>query len=274
MLSRKMRCLIVPLVAVTSLGLGLGTENVHAVDTRPAGLGLCFGFGFGFGAIGGVVNVDNSGGVELLIASREDRVKLDSDIDGFAEATLTRKLRLIDSNGADVWGSPASLVIGTDDLVSAIGDDIIPAKFMQLLNSRLSEVYPIPFICEGYGVAESGGQRYVIANLGVSAAEGDETTGSDLSVVKVYVLNTTTGAIVKSHKFAAQGANFLLLSESGIGDFDGDGDDELFVVRTVNLGAIGNRERFKIVVEVFHLVTGALERRLVLYRNDTFTNDN
>lgn len=277
MKSHGKRCLIVPLVTLLSLGLGLGlgSGKAHAVDAPPPALGFCFGFGFGFGGFGGLLDIDSAGGLELLIPSRDDRVKLDEQPpDGFAKATLTRQLRLFDSNGADLWGSAASLVIGTDDLVLAVSDDVTPAKFMQLLNSRLLAFYPFPFICEGYGVAESGGQRYVIANLGVSAAEGNEMSGSDLSVIKVFVINASTGAIVKSHKFAAQGANFLLLTESGVADFDGDGNDEIVIVRTVNLGPVGNRERIKIVVEVFNLVTGALKKRLIFYRNDTFVNDN
>ena len=259
------------------LCFGLSPKNVpdaHAVEFAPQSLNICFGSGFSFGLFGGVVNADNAGAVEFLVPARNDLVKLDGDFNTLAEGTLIRKLRLVNTSGADVWSSPASMVLGVDEVLSSFSQTTNPAVFMDLANPRLFNFYPNSTLCEGYGVAVAGGQRYIVAALGISAASGNESSGTDFSVVKVYVFNVATGAEVRSHKFAAQGGNYLLVDESGISDIDGDGSDEVFTVRTINLGKSGNKERFKIIVESFNLLTGASENRFVVFKNDEFLNQN
>jgi len=274
-IKHKINSTALALLSTFSVGvLLLAGPNAHAVDPGPPGVGLCFGFGFGLGTFGGIVDADNSGGLELLVPSSNDSLKLDGDVDNLAEALLTRSVRLVDSVGQDVWSTPAKLVLGTDDVNFATADDVVPFVFMNLGSTRITGLFPFPFICEGYGVVESGGQRYVLAALGISAAEGDETSGTDYSVVKVHVLNASSGAILTTHKFSAQSSNYLLLDESGVGDFDGDGDDELFIVRVVPLGTTGDKQKFKIVVETYNLLTKAQEVRFVIFKNDVFSNAN
>ena len=261
--------------ALITIMFFIPAQEANAIEFDPKVASLCFGIGVSGASTSAIFDVDGTGPLEIFIVSRNDLVKLDDDMDQLAEGTLIRKYRLLDSDGNDLWSSPATMVLGASDALASFVNDVVPFASKDLGgDSRLLDFFPVPFLCEGAIVAEAGGTKYLVVTLGVSAAEGDETTGPDRSVMKVLLLNIGTGAVEVSHKFSPQGANNLLLFESRIGDYDGDGDDEIIMVRSVYLGPSGNRERFKLIIEVFNMLTKAMEKRVVIFTNDEFLNEN
>lgn len=129
-------------------------------------------------------------------------------------------------------------------------------------------------MCEGVGVAEVGGEKYILLSAGASAAEGTPETGTDLSKIRLWVLDRTNGDIVMTHTLTGAVGQFLVAQNSGVMDINGDGDDELVVVRAEPRAPFGDKERVYFHTETINLLTGVSEGITTVNYSISFTNLN
>ena len=241
-----------------------------AVDFSPPVAGLC-GVANLIGA--SIIDRDGNGNLGVIAPTRNDTLELDDDTDGFATGILRLTIELLDDNGIRVWQRSGFTVAANEImLASPFADDLSPATIPNVPTRHL-QYYSIPSICEGWGTVESGSQRYLYVSNGATGVDAD-AGDTDLSVIKVWIVNLANGNIVQTHRLIPQGGKFLLPFSSGFLDFDNDGNDELVVFRASYLGDTGDRSRFRITVEVFNLLTGALEQQFNTIVSDTFLNEN
>ena len=125
-------------------------------------------------------------------------------------------------------------------------------------------------MCEGVGVAEVGGEKYILLSAGASAAEGTPETGTDLSKIRLWVLDRTNGDIVMTHTLTGAVGQFLVAQNSGVMDIN----DELVVVRAEPRAPFGDKERVYFHTETINLLTGVSEGITTVNYSISFTNLN
>jgi hypothetical protein len=250
-----------------------GTSIAGAVDLGPQGIGLCFG-GAQSGAL--FVSLDGSGNVGVIAPTRDVTIKLDEDVNTLSKAVIKLTIELLDNTGTRIWRR-SGFTVTSNDMVSGspFADNVIPSTPLNILNlppTRHLRYYPFGFVCEGYGIVESGGQRFLAVSSGVVGP--DESGNNDGTILKVWIVDLANGDTVRLHKILPQGGKFALAFESGIADIDNDGDDELVVIRSGFLTPNGNQSRFRITVDSFNLLGGGLEQSFNTIVSDTFFNEN
>ena len=234
-----------------------------AFEFPPPGSGLCFSFGstpYFADVITGVP------GKELIVTDITETVLADTDSDGFSVVSTVATVKIFDRSGTVQWRS-AKLKLNSPDLATVIpgggfGPDtyFFPGIFS---NSFATTFFLGGFTCyDTVFAVEAGGQKYIAVILGFLAQTGtDEASGVDKSRLNIWILNRDTGAIVHLHKLRPVASKFLSgVFLSGIGEVDGDTDDELVVARTIPRGG----GEYKLVYQTYNILNGTLEDKFNL----------
>jgi hypothetical protein len=252
----KFRKLAATLTAVATF---VAYSTALAVPTPPAVFPVCFGSLGLIASAGPFVDINGSPGLETLVPHRSVTIDLDDDFDLLAVAHVNYILNYHDETGALVW-QRAGLAVSSNEVFTALaGLDLLSVGTTFTPPLQMASFYTLGFTCEGTGIAEVGSNQYVIMTAGASAAEGDVTTGTDLSKIRIWVLDKTDGSDVKIHTVAGVPGTFLVAQSSGIFDIDADGDDELVIVRAEPRANLGDKERVFIHTETINLLTGVSE---------------
>ncbi|MDH4049731.1 MAG: hypothetical protein OEW68_16505 [Gammaproteobacteria bacterium] len=267
----RLRNFAATLTTIATLG---ATFQASAVPQPQAAFPVCFG-SFGFVASAGpFVDINGSPGLETIVPHRSVTIEADLDADFLAVAHTTYIVNYHDESGTLVWQRPGLGVSSNEVMTALPGFDLLSVGTNFMPPLQMIEFYTLGFVCEGVGVAEAGGNTYVVLSAGAAAAEGSADAGTDLSKIRIWVLNKDNGNVVFTHTLAGQPGRFMIPQSSGVLDIDGDGDDELVVVRSEYRPPAGGKERVFIHTEWINLVTGVSEGNTTVNYSISMDNQN
>ena len=246
--------------------LALSPLTAVAFEFPPPGSGLCLSFGTTpyFANV-----IDAVPGTELIVTDIDETIRADSDSDGFSVVRLQMNVQVLDRSGTVQWRSE-KLIISSPDLATVFpGGYFFPGLFS---NTFATTLYLGGFTCyDTVFAVEASGQKYIAVIGGFLTHSGgpDEASAVDESTLNVWILNRDTGAIVFRHKIRPRAKRFLSgVFLSGIGEVDGDTDDELVVAWAIPRPVAGV---YKIVYETYNITNGTLEEKFNAFARNTRT---
>lgn len=273
------RTVILPVAVTFFASLFALPSTARAVELEPFGVNVCFGGGsFAFsGAL--YADLDGSPGVETVLVNYSEKLKFDSDLNGLATGLQGARINVFDASGTRIWTRADMSVLSNEVFFAdptvnqlVVGTNVSGVE--TILRGFDSLMVPLSTICRASGVVNAGGQKFVFVALGTAAFAGTLESPTDLSKLRIWLLDATDGSIVFKHIVDGRANNLFSPFASGITDYDGDGSDELVIVRSIRRPPQGDRERASLIIESYNLVTGTREDRSVVFAANEFTNEN
>lgn len=255
---------------ISACWLALMPLTASALEPPLPGAGLCFGFGSNpfFANV-----IDNVSGEELIVTNITENVLADTDLDGFSAIRSTVTVRVRDRSGAAQWTSDPLRLFSPDVATVIDGGGFVPDSY--LLPGLASNTFAAALFLGGatcYGTiyaVEASGNKYLAVVIGFLTQTGtDEATGVDESRANVWILNRDNGNVEHVHTIRKKGGRFLsAIAISGVGNVDGDTDDELVVAWAQPFG----NGTYKMLYETYNVLTGTLEETFSFFTNNSRT---
>ena len=255
-------------------------STARAVEIEPFGVNVCFGGGTFTISGANYPDLVGDAGVETAVMNYSETLKLDNDMNGLATGLQSARINVFDASGTRIWTRADMSVLSNEVFFVAptingltVGTNILGVETIPgFLGS--SVIVPYSTICRGSGVVNAGGQKFLFVSLGTAAYTGTLESPTDLSKLRIWILDANDGSVVFKHVIDGRANSLFLAFTSGIIDYDGDGSDELVIARSTRLAPQGDRERASLIIESYNLTTGARENRSTVNAADEFTNEN
>lgn len=235
-----------------------------ALELPPPGASLCFGFGASpyFADV-----IDAVPGTELIVMNVGELLLADNDMDDLRALRSSVTVRVLDRSGNIQWSSPLLRLFSKDSAIFLDGGGFVPDSFF--FPGIGSDTYAATLFFGGavcYGsvyAVEASGQKYLAVMIAYLTQSGeDESTAVDESLASVWILNRNTGAIVHQHNLRSKPGRFFAgATISGIGDVDGDSNDELVAAWAQPFGG----GTYKMLYETYNVLNGTLEDRFTFF---------
>ena len=239
-----------------------------------------FNFGLGFFSFCGLSHsepfalpVKNDGSLSFASLNHINTIQL-ANQSGRSTVLQNVTLRIFNADGTLDWKA-GPFFLKSNPFVSPLNlpgsfEGVVPAVFPDV-TSHLAVFPAFGGECVGAGVVESGGRRYVVLSVGTAASEGTARAPVDLSKINLYVFNAANGNRVFTHRIRPVNGWFLsALGGPNIVDYDGDGSQELVIVRVKGLR--NNKAQFR--YDFVNIATGELLERTSLFQTNNEKNEN
>ena len=274
------KTLAIPFAVVVFALVTAFPSTARAVEIEPFGVNVCFGGGTFTYASANYPDLVGDAGVETAVMNYSETLKLDNDMNGLATGLQSARINVFDASGTRIWTRADMSVLSNEVFFVAptingltVGTNILGVETIPgFLGS--SVIVPYSTICRGSGVVNAGGQKFLFVSLGTAAYTGTLESPTDLSKLRIWILDANDGSVVFKHVIDGRANSLFLAFTSGIIDYDGDGSDELVIARSTRLAPQGDRERATLIIESYNLTTGARENRSTVNAADEFTNEN
>ena len=273
--------LSIPFAVVVFASLVTLPTTARAVELEPFGVNICFGGGTFSLSSANFPDLVGSTGVETAVMNYSETLKLDNDLNGLATGLQSARINVFDASGTRLWTRADMSVLSNEVFYAAptingltVGTNVLGVETLPGFLGSSSTIVPYSTICRGSGVVNAGGQKFLFVSLGTAAYSGTLESPTDLSKLRIWILDASDGSLVFKHIIDGRANSLFLAFTSGIIDYDGDGSDELVIARSTRLSPQGDRERATLIIESYNLTTGTRENRSIVNVAHEFTNEN